>query len=84
MRRLYDGSRTWAAMTVMVTMMMRSATVNNGMLTAAMGHASRAVGVRMMPVAVAATATVVVMMIMFFTVAECLGRSGGHIHVWNS
>lgn len=70
-------------MTVMVTMM-RSATANNDMLTAAMGHGSRVLGVRMMPVAAAATATVVVMMIMFFTIAECLGRPGGHIHVWDS
>lgn len=72
-----------AATTMMVTMMVWSAGANNDMLTATMGHGSRALGVRMVPVAATATATMVVMMIVFFTVAECLGRSGGHIHVWD-
>lgn len=71
-----SGCRTWAtaAITVIVTMIMRTA----------VEHVSSTLWVRMMRVAVAATATMVVTMIMFFTIAESLGYPRGNVHSGNN
>ncbi len=68
--------RTWAtaAIAVMVTTVMQTV----------VEHVSSALWVRMMQVAVAANATMVVTMIMFFTTAESLGYPIGNVHFGNN
>ncbi len=71
-----SSRRTWATATiaVMVTMVMQTA----------VEHVSSALWVRMMRVAVAATVTMVVTMIMFFTITESLGYPRGNVHSGNN